>query len=76
MNTQLQNYLNLQSKVNRIEKLLGGDWEVKYFLDKFVPAIWNDGFDVDDIQDYIAIKLQEAITRLEEEEKIITTNKV
>ena len=73
MNTQLQNYLDLQSKVNRIEKLLGGDWEVKYFLDKFVPAIWNDGFDIEDIQDYIAIKLQEAIARLENEKEIITT---
>jgi len=76
MNTQLQNYLDLQSKVNRIEKLLGGDWEVKYFLDKFVPTIWNDGFDIEDIQDYIAIKLQEAITRLEEEKEIITTKSV
>ena len=76
MNTQLKNYLELQSKVNRIENLLGGDWEVKYFLDKFVPAIWNDGFDIEDIQDYMAIKLQEAITRLEEEKEIITTKSV
>jgi len=76
VNTQLKNYLELQSKVNRIENLLGGDWEVKYFLDKFVPAIWNDGFDIEDIQDYMAIKLQEAITRLEEEKEIITTKSV
>jgi len=76
VNTQLKNYLELQSKVNRIENLLGSDWEVKYFLDKFVPAIWNDGFDIEDIQDYMAIKLQEAITRLEEEKEIITTKSV
>jgi hypothetical protein len=57
MNTQLQNYLDLQNKIDRIEKLTNASWDTKYMLEKFVPVVWNDGFDVQDIIDYITIKL-------------------
>ena len=74
MNTQLQNYLDLQNKISRIEKLTNADWDTRYMLEKFVPAVWNDGFDVQDIIDYITVKLHEVITKLENEKQIETTN--
>ena len=74
MNTTLKNYLELQSKIDRIEKLTNASWDTKYMLEKFVPTVWNDGFDVQDIVDYITIKLHEVITKLEEQQQIVTTN--
>jgi hypothetical protein len=74
MNTQLQNYLDLQNKINRIEQLTNADWDTRYMLEKFVPTVWNDGFDVQDIVDYITVKLHEVIDKLEKEKEIITTN--
>ena len=73
MNTTLKNYLELQSKIDRIEKLTNASWDTKYMLEKFVPTVWNDGFDVQDIVDYITIKLHEVITKLEEQQQIVTT---
>jgi len=73
MNTQLQNYLDLQNKIDRIENLTNASWDTKYMLKKFVPVIWNDGFDIQDIIDYITIKLSEVITELENENEIVTT---
>jgi len=74
MNKQLENYLDLQNRINRIENLTNADWDTKYMLRKFVPVVWNDGFDVQDIIDYITIKLSEVITELEAKEQITTTN--
>lgn len=74
MNTQLQNYLDLLNKVERIEKLTNGDWDTRYYLEKIVPPLWADGFDVEDIIDYITIKIHSTITKLENEQQIITTN--
>ena len=76
MNTQLQIYLNLLEKVTRIEKLTNAEWDTNYYLEKIIPPLWADGFDVEDIVDYITIKIHSKITELEQEEKIITTNKV
>ena len=73
MNTQLQNYLDLQNKISRIEKLTNADWDTRYMLEKFVPVVWADGFDVQDIIDYITVKLHEVITKLENEKEIVTT---
>ena len=73
MNTQLQNYLDLQNKIDRIEQLTNADWDTRYMLEKFVPTVWNDSFDVQDIIDYITVKLHEVITKLENEKEIITT---
>ena len=73
MNTQLQNYLDLQNKIDRIEKLTNADWDTRYMLEKFVHTVWNDGFDVEDIIDYITVKLHDTIAKLENEKEIITT---
>lgn len=74
MNTQLQNYLDVQSKVQRIEELTNAEWDTRYMLEKFVPTVWNDGFDVNDIIDYLTVKLHEVINKLENEKQIETTN--
>ena len=76
MNTQLQNYLDLQNKIDRIEKLTNADWDTRYMLEKFVTTVWNYGFDVQDIIDYITVKLHEVITKLENEKQIVTTKNV
>ena len=76
MNTQLQNYLDLLEKVDRIEKLTNGDWDTRYYLEKFIPPLWADGFDVEDIVDYITIKIHSTITKLENEKQIVTTESV
>ena len=73
MNTQLKNYLDFQNKIERIEKLTNADWDTRYMLEKFVPTVWNDGFDEQDIVDYITVKLHSVINKLEEEKEIVTT---
>lgn len=73
MNTQLKNYLEFQNKIERIEKLTNADWDTRYMLEKFVPTVWNDGFDEQDIVDYITVKLHSVINKLEQEKEIITT---
>jgi hypothetical protein len=73
MNTQLKNYLDFQNKIERIEKLTNADWDTRYMLEKFVPTVWNDGFDVQDIVDYITVKLHSVIDKLEQEKEIVTT---
>ena len=70
MNTQLQNYIDFQNKILRIESLTNADWDTKYMLEKFVPTLLNDGFDAQDIVDYITIKLHNVITKLEQEKEI------
>ena len=67
MNTQLKNYLDFQNKILRIESLTNADWDTKYMLEKFVPALLDDGFDAQDIVDYITIKLHSVITKIEQE---------
>jgi len=73
MDTQLKNYLDFQNKIERIEKLTNADWDTRYMLEKFVPTVWNDGFDEQDIVDYITVKLHSVINKLEQEKEIITT---
>jgi len=74
MNTELQNYLDYQKKIDRIEGLTNADFDTRYMLEKFVPTVWNDGFDVDDIIDYLTVKLHEVINKLENEKQIETTS--
>jgi len=76
-NDKLQNYLDFQNKVERIEKLTShGDWDTRYYLEKIIPPLWADGFDVEDIIDYITIKIHSTITKLENEKEIVPTKSV
>jgi hypothetical protein len=72
-NTQIDNYIQTRQTILRIEKLLGGDWDTRYMLEKIVPTLWADGFEAEDIRDYLTIKLYEAIDMHEEEKEITTT---
>ena len=67
MNTQLKNYLDLQNKFNRIEKLTNSAWDVHYCYDKIVPTLWSDGFGFDDIVDYMTMRLKQYITKMEKD---------
>jgi hypothetical protein len=51
MNTQLKNYLELQSKFKRMEDTVD-TWAIDYALEKLAPLV-QDGFDYDDITNFI-----------------------
>ena len=73
MNTQIQTYLDIQSKVTRVDKLTNADWDLEYAFEKFVPKMWEDGYDVEDIVEYITVKLHKYIDKAELDGALITT---
>lgn len=56
---KLQDYLLLNSKMKRIEKLVD-TWQIDYALEKLKPAI-DDGFEYEDIQNFLLIKFDEFV---------------
>lgn len=70
MKTEIQNYIDVKNKCERIEKLTNGDWETNYYLKKIVSPLLAD-IDVDEIIDYIKIKTHVTINSLENEKEII-----
>lgn len=74
MNTQIQTYLDIQSKVTRIDNLTHADWDLEYAFEKFVPKMWEDGYDVEDVVEYMTVKLHKYIDKAELDGKLITTN--
>ena len=56
---KLQDYLLLNSKMKRIEKLVD-TWQIDYALEKLKPAI-DDGFEYEDIQNFLLIRFDEFI---------------
>jgi len=73
MNTELQNYLDYQKKIDRIEGLTNADFDTRYMLEKFIPALWADGYEAEDIIDYMAVKVHSTITKLSDEGELTTT---
>ena len=65
MNTQIQTYLDIQSKVTRIDNLTNADWDLRYAFEKFVPKMWEDGYDVEDVIEYMTVKLHAWIDKAE-----------
>jgi len=74
MNTQIQTYLDIQSKVTRINNLTNAEWDLEYAFDKFVPKMWEDGYDVEDVIEYMTVQLHRYIDKAELDGKLITTN--
>lgn len=74
MNTQIQTYLDIQSKVTRINNLTNAEWDLEYAFDKFVPKMWEDGYDVEDVIEYMTVQLHKYINKAELDGKLITTN--
>jgi hypothetical protein len=56
---KLQDYLLLNSKMKRIEQLVD-TWQIDYALEKLKPAI-DDGFEYEDIQNFLLIRFDEFI---------------
>lgn len=66
MNTsKLDNYLNYRQKFERMDALVD-DWAIEYHLEKFKPLI-DDGFEYEEIMEYFAVKLNDYIFKLENE---------
>ena len=56
---KLQDYLTLNSKMKRIEKLVD-TWQIDYAFERLKPAI-DDGFEYEDIQNFLLIRFDEFI---------------
>ena len=67
-NTNLQNYIELQAKFNRMNEIVS-EWQFEYAVEKFKPLI-DDGFEADDIIQYFTVKLIDYIENKYEPTKI------
>lgn len=56
---KLQDYLTLNAKMKRIEKLVDV-WQIDYALEKLKPAI-DDGFEYEDIANFLLIRFDEFV---------------
>lgn len=56
---KLQDYLTLNAKMKRIEKLVD-TWQIDYALEKLKPAI-DDGFECEDIANFLLIRFDEFV---------------
>ena len=56
---KLQDYLTLNAKMKRIEKLVD-TWQIDYALEKLKPAI-DDGFEHEDIANFLLIRFDEFV---------------
>lgn len=74
MNTNIQTYLDIQSKITKIDNLTNADWDLRYAFEKFVPKMWEDGYDVADVVEYMTVKLHAWIDKAEANGELITTN--
>ena len=63
MQTDVENYLNVRARVERIENIIGG-FTMEYNCEKLMPLL-NDGFEQQDLIDYFAIKLAECAAKQE-----------
>ena len=75
MNTDIQTYLDIVSKITRIDNLSpNADWDLEYAFEKFVPKMWEDGYDVEDVIEYMTVKLHKYIDKAELDGKLIPAN--
>ena len=63
MQKDVENYLNIRARVERIENIIGG-FTMEYNCEKLMPLL-NDGFEQQDLIDYFAIKLAECVAKQE-----------
>ena len=61
----LKNYIEVKNKIDRIEAVSGAEFQVRYSLEKIVPDLIADGFDTEDIIEYLTIKTYEAVDKFE-----------
>jgi len=65
----LKNYIEVKNKIDRIEAVSGAEFQVRYSLERIVPDLIADGFDTEDIIEYLTIKIYEAVDKFENELK-------
>ena len=65
----LKNYIEVKNKIDRIEAVSGAEFQVRYSLEKIVPDLIADGFDTEDIIEYLTIKVYEQVDKFETELK-------
>ena len=70
MNTQIKNYLQIQKEFKRIEDLTNAAWDVHYCYDKIVPTLLKDGFEFENILDYMTAQLQMYIDKMENDSEL------
>jgi hypothetical protein len=68
MKADVQNYLDVKARIERIENIIGG-YSIEYQCEKLLPLL-ADGFTEQEILDYIAIKLHECVSKQQEHEEV------
>tara|TARA_R100001460_G_scaffold59208_2_gene98998 strand:+ start:1119 stop:1325 length:207 start_codon:yes stop_codon:yes gene_type:complete len=68
MKADVQNYLDVKARIERIENIVGG-FTIEYQCEKLLPLL-ADGFTEEEIIDYMAIKLHECANKQQVNEEI------
>ena len=63
--TNLKDYLEIKTLIDRVETVSDAEWQTRYAFDKIVPQLLKDGFEADDIIKYLTIKVHEYINKVE-----------
>ncbi len=59
----IENYIQIKTKVDRIESVSDAEFQCRYAFEKIVPQLLNDGFDPKDIIEYLSIKVYEQVEK-------------
>ena len=63
--TNLKDYLEIKTLIDRVETVSDAEWQTRYAFDKIVPQLLKDGFEAEDIIKYLTIKVHEYINKVE-----------
>ena len=63
--TNLKDYLEIKTLIDRVETVSDAEWQTRYMLEKVIPQLLKDGFDADDIIKYLTIKVHEHVNSVD-----------
>ena len=72
----IENYIQIKSKVDRIESVSDAEFQTRYAFEKIVPQLLNDGFDPKDIIEYLSIKVYEQVEKYNLKETKVEVDEV
>ena len=72
----IENYIQIKSKVDRIESVSDAEFQTRYAVEKIVPQLLNDGFDPKDIIEYLSIKVYEQVEKYNLEQTEVKVDEV
>ena len=72
MKTNIQTYLTIKSKIDTIDSFTNADWDLEYAFEKFVPKMMEKNHDVEDIMEYMTIKLYKYMDKAKKDGKLKT----